>query len=71
MSRTLRLDRNIARPDDLYDRLAAMLDGLDAAEREIRMNKLILLLANHVGDQDVLYEAIARARAPRVAKVKD
>lgn len=59
---TLELAPNIARPDDLYDRLVALHDGLDEQQSAVVTNKLVLLLANHIGDEGVIHQAIALAR---------
>jgi hypothetical protein len=48
--------------DDFYELLVAGHAGLSDADSE-RMNaRLVLLLANHIGDLRVLREAIAAAR---------
>jgi hypothetical protein len=54
--------------DDFYELLIAGHAGLNDADSE-RMNaRLVLLLANHIGDLRVLREAIAAARpAPPAA----
>lgn len=53
---------NIAHPDDLYERLIGLHEGLDDQQSAVANAKLILLLANHVGDEKVIGEAIAIAR---------
>ncbi|AEG48143.1 hypothetical protein Sphch_0446 [Sphingobium chlorophenolicum L-1] len=58
----LNLDANIAHPDDLYDRLIVLHDGLDDRQSAIVNSKLILLLANHIGDEQVIRQAIGLAR---------
>ena len=50
-------------PDDFYEALIAAHDGLDDAQSHALNARLVLLLANHVGAQDVLREALAAARA--------
>lgn len=53
---------NITAPDDLYQTLINAHEGL-ADEDSMRLNaKLILLLANHIGDQKVVEQAIAAAK---------
>lgn len=48
--------------DDLYAELVAAHDGL-SEEASRRLNaRLVLILANHVGDPDILRAAIAAAR---------
>ncbi len=49
--------------DAFYDTLVAAHEGLTDAQSELLNARLILLLANHVGDLSVLREAIALARA--------
>jgi hypothetical protein len=59
---TLNTDPNLADPDDFYDELVALHHGL-SNEQSARVNaKLVLLLANHIGDTDVLRAAMAAAR---------
>jgi len=53
---------NIDAPDDFYERLIAAHQGLDEAQSALVNAKLVLLLANHIGDADVLAQAIAAAR---------
>ena len=56
----------IERPDEFYRALAQLHDGLSVEESLLVNWRLILLLANHVGDHDVLMEALDKARlAPR------
>ena len=52
---------NIAGPDDFYAELLALHDGRDKVESDAINARLILLLANHIGDRDVLREAFAAA----------
>ena len=55
-------DPNFTAPDDFYEALIAMHRGLTEAESARCNARLILLLANHIGDQDVLTAAMAAAR---------
>ena len=58
----LKLDPNIPEPDDFYEALIEAHRGL-SSEQSGRVNaKLILLLANEIGDLDILREALAKAR---------
>lgn len=57
----LNLDPNIDRPDDLYADLLAAHEGLTKEESDALNARLILILANHIGDRDVLKEALAAA----------
>jgi hypothetical protein len=49
--------------DDFYQLLIAGHQGLSDEQSELMNARLVLLLANHVGDLRVLEEAIAAARA--------
>jgi len=53
---------NLAAPDEFYERLIAAHRGLDDAQSAKVNAKLVLLLANHIGDTRVIDEAIAAAR---------
>ncbi len=55
------LDPNIADPDGFYDTLLAAHDGLSAAESADFNARLILILANHIGDRVILTEALLAA----------
>lgn len=58
----LRRTLNLARPDDVYN---AIVDAhRDLSDEQCRAfdARLILLLANHVGDEAVLHEALTAAR---------
>jgi hypothetical protein len=59
----LNIEPNLALPDDFYEALIETHRDLDAAQSQRVNARLILLLANHVGDLDVLREAMQRARA--------
>lgn len=62
MPQHLRDDPRIAAPDEFYEALTALHRDL-AFEESARVNaKLVLLLANHIGDMNVLREAISAAR---------
>ena len=59
----LMTEARIEDPDGFYEELVGSQRELDDEAAE-RMNaRLILLLANHVGDREVLSEAIRIARA--------
>lgn len=53
---------NIPDPDGFYSELLMVHDGLDKAESDRVNARLILLLANHIGDRQVLTEAMQEAR---------
>ena len=54
---------NIPRPDAFYEELVAAHDGLDDEQSAALNARLIFLLANQIGDQTVLTEALSAARA--------
>ncbi|HEX6137757.1 MAG TPA: DUF2783 domain-containing protein [Casimicrobiaceae bacterium] len=58
----LNIEPNIGAPDDFYEALIDMHRDLTPQQSQLVNAKLILLLANHVGDLRVLREAMARAR---------
>jgi len=61
---SLNLSPNIVDPDDFYAELIGGQRDL-SEEQTLRMNaRLILLLANHIGDRTILREAIRLARNP-------
>ncbi|MCW5663240.1 MAG: DUF2783 domain-containing protein [Piscinibacter sp.] len=53
----------IADPDDFFAELVNAQRGLSDEDAQKMLAKLVLLLANHIGDRRVLSEAIARAAA--------
>ena len=62
MNATLNTEPNILLADDFYEALIDMHRDLDEAQSQMVNAKLILLLANHVGDLEVLREAMRIAR---------
>lgn len=59
---SVNFEPNIIDPDGFYDELLAAHQGLDKAESDALNARLILILANHIGDQTVLREALQAAR---------
>jgi len=59
---TLTLTPNILDPDGFYDELLGAHAGLDDAESDAFNARLILILANHIGDRHVLRAALAAAK---------
>jgi 3-(3-hydroxy-phenyl)propionate hydroxylase len=57
------IEPNMAQPDDFYEALIQMHRELTPEQSEMANAHLILLLANHVGDPEVLRDAMNRARA--------
>jgi hypothetical protein len=58
----LNTDPNIADPDGFYEALVEIHRDLTPEQSRLVNAKLILLLANHVGDLTVLRQAMAKAR---------
>jgi len=58
----------IARPDDLYQMLIDAHQGLSDADSMKLNAKLVLLLANQIGDAEVVAQAIAAATNRRGTK---
>ena len=62
MMTKLSTETRLAQPDEVYARLIEAYRDLDEAQSHKLSAKLILLLANHIGDPEVLEEALAVAR---------
>lgn len=58
----LHTDSRLPDPDAAYRALIQAHRGLSEADSAALNTRLVLILANHIGDQDVLSEAIALAR---------
>ncbi len=58
----LKTDPRLTDPDGLYSALLSAHEGLDEAASRRLDAKLVLLLANHIGEPGVVEEAIALAR---------
>jgi len=58
---------NLGNPDDFYAALLCAHDGLTEAETHALNARLILILANHIGDLPTLEEALTLARGSRIA----
>lgn len=58
----LNTEPNLPAPDDFYEKLIGLHRDLDPTQSALVNAKLILLLANHIGDPDVLRAAMAAAR---------
>jgi len=52
---------NLPDADGVYERLIALHEGRDEADSRRVNARLILTLINHIGDRDVVLEAIALA----------
>jgi hypothetical protein len=60
--KTLKLDPGIADPDGFYNALVDCYRDLDDQQVGLFNARLILLLANQIGDRALLDEALKRAR---------
>ncbi len=58
---TLNTNANIAAPDEFYEALIDLHRDLSDEQSALVNAKLVLLLANHVGDAQVLREAMMAA----------
>ena len=58
----LNLQPNIAGADDFYAELLAAHEGLSKEDSDALNARLVLVLANQVGDRDVLSEALKVAK---------
>lgn len=57
----LNLKPNLHDPDGFYAHLLAVHDGLTKPESDALNARLILILANHLGDEQVLAQALQAA----------
>lgn len=62
MPPALNTEPNLPDPDRFYEELVALHRDLTEAQSALVNAKLILLLANHIGDAAVLRAAMAAAR---------
>ena len=58
---------NIPDPDGFYQELIESQRELSDEQADMLSTKLVLILANHVGEREVLREAIALARSNTLA----
>ena len=58
----LNLFPNLPNADDVYADLIAAHEGLSKSESDALNARLILILANHIGDRGVLQQALNAAR---------
>lgn len=59
----LTTELNVEAPDDIYEMIMRMHDGLDESQSRLVNARLILLLVNQVGDRGIIEAAVAEARA--------
>ncbi len=60
-------EARIADPDGFYEELIASQRDLSDADAALMNAKLVLTLANHVGDREVLRQALALCRPAATA----
>lgn len=58
------LTPNINRADDFYAELLAAHEGLSKDDSDALNARLILILANHIGDRELLSQAVKAAGLP-------
>ncbi len=58
------LTPNLAAPDDLYADLLATHEGLSDADSAALNARLILILANHIGNRETFRQALEAAKKP-------
>ena len=59
----LQRNPNLPDPDRIYNAIIDAHRGLSDADSQALNARLVLLLANHIGDESIVREAIAVARA--------
>lgn len=59
-------DPNLGNPDDFYAALLRAHQGLSEAETHALNARLVLILANHIGDLATLEQALRIARGTQV-----
>lgn len=62
MPAALLTDNRLAHPDEVYEALIDAHRGLDDEQSRMLNARLILLLANHIGEDEVIFEALRIAR---------
>ena len=61
MSTLLKSDPRLTRPDDIYQVLIDAHRDLSPDQSQAFNSRLVLLLANHIGDEGVIAEAVEAA----------
>lgn len=64
----LQRNPNLSDPDRIYNAIIDAHRGLSDADSLSLNARLVLLLANHIGDESIVREAIAVARAAAAPK---
>ncbi len=60
----LRTEPNIDDPDGFYEELLSLHEGRSKDESDAINARLVLILANHIGEPEVLREAFRAAASP-------
>ena len=60
---TLHREPRIADPDGFYEELIASQQGLSDEQADLMLAKLVLILANQIGEREILRQALALARS--------
>ncbi len=60
---TLHREPRIADPDGFYEELIASQRDLSDEQSDLLLAKLVLILANHIGDRQILRQALDLARS--------
>jgi hypothetical protein len=55
-------DNNFSQPDDFYEALISVHSDLTPEQSEALNARLVLLMANHIGDLSIINQAITLAR---------
>ena len=58
----LNIEANLSNADEFYEALIDAYRDLTLEQSQLLNAKLVLLLANHIGDLDVLKDAMKRAK---------
>lgn len=59
---SIRPEPRLAAPDNVYEALLSLADGLDEAAAHTALAAFALLLANHIGDDAVVLQAVAAVK---------
>ena len=60
----MRTGPNLDDPDGFYEELLSLHEGRSKDESDAITARLVLILANHIGDREVLREAFRAAASP-------
>lgn len=60
---TLNLNPNIPNGDDFYEKLLNAHEGLSKEQSDALNARLILILSNHIGDMNILEQALNAAKS--------